>query len=583
MTTTSNTVNLRHLNIELTEVIGKGNFTIAYKVTRDRKVFAAKIYYYFYANYEWLKIRYQQLYTIKHPNILNSHGSEKLPGKVIAVFMEYADGGSLHNYIHGSGKYTRNNAYDWMIQLAKVCPILKYMPVMRYSHIIHILQGLAYLHGLKPSPICHGNLKPENLFLTENYSCLKIGDLASGVEFISNCYTPPEACLNRPRDFCTISLDLIHTYILESNKGCYTEKYDIYGFGVILWEVLTRRRPVFKNICELLTCLPNDVGSSNVKSLIARCSQDDPHRRPMMKDVVGDLLQIRNGVVTYTQESKATEEKPIFKALKEYPDLKLGEVMGQGSFGAVYKATLRGAQVAVKRYFFNNTQGNQGIEREVRYLSRVNHENIIKLYGTMVDEEGKTLVVMEYADCGSLHNYLYDNGEQKPNYIYTLALKWMHQLAKGIAYLHAMKPRSVIHRDLKPHNLLLTNGYRTLKIADFGTVTELATVMTSNVGTASYMAPEVVCSKVYTEKSDVFSFGIVLWEVLARKRPFYHLQNREPFAILYQIGIGKHPILEDVKNYPNVKLLRYVIRSCWIIEPKERPTMELLASCLADC
>ncbi|XP_030555675.1 dual specificity protein kinase pyk3-like isoform X2 [Drosophila novamexicana] len=561
-TSTSNTVDLTHLNIKLMEVIGKGNFTIAYKATSDRKLFAAKIYYYFYANYEWVKIRYQQLHTIKHPNILNSHGSEKLPGKVIAVFMEYADGGSLHNYIHGSGKYTRNNAYDLMVQLAK---------------------GLAFLHDLKPSPICHGNLKPENLFLTENYSCLKIGDLASGVEFISNCYTPPEARLTKTRNFCTISVDLIHAYILESSKRCYTEKYDVYSFGIILWEVLTRRRPVFENICELLTCVPKDVGSSNVKSLIARCSQDDPHRRPMMKYMVMDLLQIRNDVVTYTQESKATEEKPIFKALKEFPDLKLGEIMGQGSFGAVYKATFRGAQVAVKRYYLNNTQGNQGIEREVRYLSRVNHENIIKLYGTMVDEEGKTLVVMEYADCGSLHSYLYDNGEQKPNYKYTLALEWMHQLAKGIAYLHAMKPRSVIYRDLKPHNLLLTNGYRTLKIADFGTVTELATVMSNNVGTASYMSPEVVQSNNYTEKSDVFSFGIVLWEVLARKRPFCHLENREPFAIMYQIGMGKRPILEDVKNYPNVKLLRYVIRSCWHMEPKERPTMEHLALCLDDC
>ncbi|XP_064541826.1 mitogen-activated protein kinase kinase kinase 7-like [Drosophila montana] len=200
----------------------------------------------------------------------------------------------------------------------------------------------------------------------------------------------------------------------------------------------------------------------------------------------------------------------------------------------------------------------------------------------MEDEERKTLVLMEYAECGSLHDYLYCDGEQKPNFKYMHALEWMHQLAKGVAYLHAMKPRAVIHRDLKPANLLLTNEFRTLKIADFGTVTELATVMTGNIGTPSYMAPEVVHAKVYTEKSDVFSFGIVLWEVLAQKKPFYHLENREHFAILFQIGSGKHPILEDVKNYPDVQNLRYVIRSCWKMEPKKRPTMEHLAICLDD-
>ncbi|XP_064541820.1 mitogen-activated protein kinase kinase kinase 7-like [Drosophila montana] len=269
----SNTVDLTHLNIELLEVIGKGNFTKVYKATNCRQIFSAKIYYDFYGDYNWVAMRCKHLLENKHPNILNSHGSEKITGKVIAVFMEFADGESLYNYIHGSGKYTRNNALNWMAQLAK---------------------GLAFLHDLKPSPIFHGNLKPQNLFLFENYSCLKIGDFASGGEVISNCYTPPEACPKTPRNFDKIGrLDQIHAYILKSIKGCYTEKYDVYSFGIILWEVFTRRRPVFKYKREpLLTCIPNVGGSSNIKSLIARCSHDDRHRRPMMKNVVGDLIRI---------------------------------------------------------------------------------------------------------------------------------------------------------------------------------------------------------------------------------------------------------------------------------------------------
>ncbi|KAL7741168.1 hypothetical protein ACLKA6_018192 [Drosophila palustris] len=102
----------------------------------------------------------------------------------------------------------------------------------------------------------------------------------------------------------------------------------------------------------------------------------------------------------------------------------------------------------------------------------------------------------------------------------------MLQCAKGVAYLHGLNPK-IIHRDLKSQNLLLLDNYRTLKICDFGTLRPLATMMTV-VGTAAYMAPEVYASTQvdlgsdYTEKCDVYSFGIVCWEIMSQKKPFYH-------------------------------------------------------------
>lgn len=148
---------------------------------------------------------------------------------------------------------------------------------------------------------------------------------------------------------------------------------------------------------------------------------------------------------------------------------------------------------------------------ETKCLSEISHENIITLYGVSKNTNIKLIHILEYSQCGSLHNFLY---LPKEGYIrslkYSDSLKWMYQLAlvrlvfisfptsqywylhlffQGMAYLHQSK---IIHRDLKPQNLLLFNNFQTLKICDFGTVIEMMSIYTAPIGTIPYMAPEVV-------------------------------------------------------------------------------------------
>ncbi|KAG7282428.1 hypothetical protein CRUP_018145, partial [Coryphaenoides rupestris] len=160
-------------------------------------------------------------------------------------------------------------------------------------------------------------------------------------------------------------------------------------------------------------------------------------------------------------------------------------VVGRGTFGVVYKARWKGKDVAIKTIESEDERTAFIVER--RQLSRVNHPNIVKLYGSCEYPVG---LVMEFAECGSLYNVLH-GAEPLAPYTAAHAMSWCLQCAKGVAYLHAMKPKALIHRDLKPPNLLLVACGTVLKICDFGTACDIQTHMTNNKGSAAWMAPEV--------------------------------------------------------------------------------------------
>ncbi|CAG9812273.1 unnamed protein product [Chironomus riparius] len=245
----------------------------------------------------------------------------------------------------------------------------------------------------------------------------------------------------------------------------------------------------------------------------------------------------------------------------EYNEIEIIKLIGKGSFGSVYKALWRNKTVAVKEL---SILPEKGPLVEVRYLSRVQHRNIIGLYGTVIKGPSVSLV-MEYAEDGSLYNLLHCS---RIEYSASHAMSWCRQCADGVAYLHAMRPKPLIHRDLKPPNLLLVNNGLILKICDFGTVTDKSTLMTNNKGSAAWMAPEVFEGSIYSERCDVFSWSIILWECLGRELPFKEIELT--YSIMWCVHKGQRP--HKIDGLP--KPINQLMVQCWDPLPQNRPSMD---------
>ncbi|XP_069462573.1 mitogen-activated protein kinase kinase kinase 7 isoform X14 [Ambystoma mexicanum] len=247
----------------------------------------------------------------------------------------------------------------------------------------------------------------------------------------------------------------------------------------------------------------------------------------------------------------------------DYKEIEVEEVVGRGAFGVVCKAKWRGKDVAIKQ--IESESERKAFIVELRQLSRVNHPNIVKLYGACLNP---VCLVMEYAEGGSLYNVLH-GAEPLPYYNAAHAMSWCLQCSQGVAYLHSMKPKALIHRDLKPPNLLLVAGGTVLKICDFGTACDIQTHMTNNKGSAAWMAPEVFEGSNYSEKCDVFSWGIILWEVITRRKPFDEIGG-PAFRIMWAVHNGTRPPL--IKHLP--KPIESLMTRCWSKDPSQRPSME---------
>ncbi|OEL32774.1 putative LRR receptor-like serine/threonine-protein kinase [Dichanthelium oligosanthes] len=210
----------------------------------------------------------------------------------------------------------------------------------------------------------------------------------------------------------------------------------------------------------------------------------------------------------------------------------LSAQVGQGGYGKVYKGILAdGATVAIKRAHEDSLQGSKEFCTEIELLSRLHHRNLVSLVG-YCDEEDEQMLVYEFMSNGTLRDHI--SAKSKRPLSFGLRLKIALGAAKGILYLHTEADPPIFHRDVKASNILLDSKF-VAKVADFGLSrlapvpdvegTIPAHVSTVVKGTPGYLDPEYFLTHKLTDKSDVYSLGVVLLEMLTGMRPIEHGKN----------------------------------------------------------
>ncbi|KAJ1700819.1 hypothetical protein LUZ63_000598 [Rhynchospora breviuscula] len=191
--------------------------------------------------------------------------------------------------------------------------------------------------------------------------------------------------------------------------------------------------------------------------------------------------------------------------------------LGEGGFGSVYKGVLpNGQEVAVKRLSQSSGQGIEELKNELVLVAKLQHKNLVRVVGVCLGGQEK-LLVYEFVPNRSLDTFLFDN-ERRQVLDWRKRRRIINGVARGLQYLHEDSQLTIVHRDLKASNILLDSDMNP-KISDFGLarlfrVDQTAYATKRVVGTYGYMAPEYAMHGLYSTKSDVFSFGVLLLEIV---------------------------------------------------------------------
>ncbi|PRP89101.1 hypothetical protein PROFUN_01821 [Planoprotostelium fungivorum] len=274
------------------------------------------------------------------------------------------------------------------------------------------------------------------------------------------------------------------------------------------------------------------------------------------------FLTLRKGKVTQmmmqTIDLSNIDLGSVKTSMIQYTDITDMHEIGSGAFGIVFRATWRELTVAVKQ------EQVESFLKEVAILQHLrSHPNVVMFIGMTLPPQPLTMVT-EFCEGGSLYEYI-----RKNQCGIDVKLGWINGIALGLLHLHK---EGVVHRDLAVRNILLTK-YLEPKVSDFGMsrVTEggenEGQKTQTTLGPVKWMSPEALTEKIYSYKSDVWSFGIVIWEIIEESDPYPDMSIMEA-----AIGIatqGLHPVIPQNTD----STLQSLMRICWSAETEDRPNM----------
>ncbi|XWS33041.1 hypothetical protein CRYUN_Cryun22dG0043600 [Craigia yunnanensis] len=274
-------------------------------------------------------------------------------------------------------------------------------------------------------------------------------------------------------------------------------------------------------------------------------------------------------------ESQMFDDNPLLPYPEwniDFSELTVGTRVGIGFFGEVFRGVWNGTDVAIKVFLEQDltAENMEDFCNEISILSRLRHPNVILFLGACTKPPQLSMIT-EYMEMGSLYFLIHLSG-QKKRLSWRRRLKMLRDICRGLMCLHRMK---IVHRDLKSANCLV-NKHWTVKICDFG----LSRIMASrpmrdsaSAGTPEWMAPELIRNEPFTEKCDIFSLGVIMWELCTLNRPW---EGVPPERVVYTVANEGSRL--EIPEGP----LGRLISDCWA-EPEERPSCEEILSRLLDC
>ncbi|XP_015073893.1 serine/threonine-protein kinase STY46-like [Solanum pennellii] len=286
-----------------------------------------------------------------------------------------------------------------------------------------------------------------------------------------------------------------------------------------------------------------------------------------LHEELGKAIARSEGTWSGSSHSRSAAEKVIIAQSK--PEdweidkrlLKIGERIASGSCGDLYRGMYLGMDVAIKvlrSEHLNDTLEDE-FAQEIAILKQVQHRNVVRFIGACTNSP-HLCIITEFMPGGSLYEYLHKN-----HVVLKLSqlLSFAIDVCKGMEYLHQ---NNIIHRDLKAANLLMDSN-NVVKVADFGVARfqNNGGVMTAETGTYRWMAPEIINHQPYDQKADVFSFAIVIWELLTAKVPY---DTMTPLQAALGVRQGLRPELPE-NAHPR---LLDLMQRCWVDIPSDRPS-----------
>ncbi|PKC13685.1 kinase-like protein [Rhizophagus irregularis] len=508
---------------------------------------------------------------ITHENILQFYGVTKIETGIIhmnkyVLVLEYADSGTLDTYLNEHfNKLNWNDKHNLALQLAN---------------------AVSYLHDYD---IIHRDLHANNILVHQK--SIKLADF--GLSKKTN-----KKSSNTLHIFGVIPYmdpKVFHTEDYELNK-----KSDVYSVGMLLWQISSGCRPFCTEGYNAKLGLAIIYGQreapiDGTPDEYSECWNYEPEKRPDMREVATILKQLKSSSDDMILKSLKSSNKKdddrnnATKWIKEalvnrivnsisYKELKNPESLDKGGFGHIMKATWTKSNNYVVYKRLTNTIAVKhdildAFIHELQIHLRLDYsDRIIRCLGISQDDTTKEfLLVMQYADGGNLKNYLKNNFK---SLTWNNKKRLAYQIADGLNYLHN---ENVLHRDLHSKNIVIHEN--NAKITDFG-ISKVQTnqnnqhssVYMGNFGCIAYLEPKRILDPKfpYTESSDIYSFGVLMWEISSGHSPFKdNVSNNERYALAIAINSG----VREVTIPGTPREYEELYKNCWNKEPKERPTI----------